>query len=281
MIYASRFLRLTNPFQEGPDVLALQEYLQSQAYYNGSLNGILDAQTHQALVAFQTAHHLQSKGIVDPDTWIALHKGLASSPTDIAVEAAGTHITIDINLHRLYFTSPVLQKDYPVAVGKPSTPSPLGNWTIVQKALNPGGPFGTRWMRLSVPWGGYGIHGTNNPASIGHSRSHGCIRMYNQDVEEIYPLSPLGTPVAIVGKTSTGRVLQTGSRGRDVTNMQVILKKLGYYRGRSDGRFALLTQQAVTRFQTDQGLQADGMSGPRTWLALVKVLDLSRGDLAP
>lgn len=107
-------------------------------------------------------------------------------------------IVIEVEKRRLHFQSDSLVKTYPVAVGKPSTPSPIGNWTIVQKTMNPGGPFGARWMRLSVPWGGYGIHGTNNPKSIGRAVSHGCIRMYNKDVIEIYPLTPIGTPVQIV-----------------------------------------------------------------------------------
>ncbi|MGE5391816.1 MAG: L,D-transpeptidase [Deltaproteobacteria bacterium] len=107
-------------------------------------------------------------------------------------------IIIEVEKRRLHFRSDTLTKTYPVAVGKPSTPTPIGNWTIVQKAMNPGGPFGARWMRLSVPWGGYGIHGTNNPKSIGRAVSHGCVRMYNKDVIEIYPLTPIGTPVTIV-----------------------------------------------------------------------------------
>jgi len=109
-------------------------------------------------------------------------------------------IIIEVEKRQLHFHSDELVKTYPVAVGKPSTPTPLGNWTIVQKAMNPGGPFGARWMRLSVPSGGYGIHGTNNPKSIGKAVSHGCVRMYNNDVIEIYPLTPLGTPVTIVAR---------------------------------------------------------------------------------
>ena len=86
-------------------------------------------------------------------------------------------------------------KSYPVAVGKPSTPTPRGSFKIVNKAVNPGGPFGVRWMGLSKPH--YGIHGTNNPSSIGKAVSHGCIRMYNKDVLELYNIVPIGTPVKI------------------------------------------------------------------------------------
>lgn len=113
-------------------------------------------------------------------------------------------IIIEVKKRRLHFRSNNLNKTYPVAVGKPSTPTPLGNWRIVQKAMNPGGPFGARWMRLSAPQGGYGIHGTNNPKSIGRAVSHGCVRMYNKDVIEIYPLTPIGTPVTIVASLDSG-----------------------------------------------------------------------------
>lgn len=89
-------------------------------------------------------------------------------------------------------------KSFPVAVGKPSTPTPKGTYHIVNKAVNPGGPFGARWLGLSVPSGGYGIHGTNNPASIGNAVSHGCIRMHNNDVIALYNIVPVGTTVQII-----------------------------------------------------------------------------------
>jgi len=88
-------------------------------------------------------------------------------------------------------------KVYDIAVGKPSTPSPRGQFAVVnripnptwygpQKVVAPGAanPLGTRWMGLSAA--GYGIHGTNVPRSIGKAASHGCIRMRNQDVEDLF-----------------------------------------------------------------------------------------------
>lgn len=91
-----------------------------------------------------------------------------------------------------------LLKTYPIAVGKPSTPTPKGDFTIINKAQNPGGPFGSRWLGLSAPNGDYGIHGTNNPSSIGKAVSNGCIRTYNNNIIELYNLVPIGTPVKIV-----------------------------------------------------------------------------------
>lgn len=87
-------------------------------------------------------------------------------------------------------------KVYTVAVGKGSTPTPRGTFRIINKQVNPGGPYGARWLGLSAR--GIGIHGTNMPGSIGGPVSHGCIRMYNKDVIELSNLVPVGTVVKIV-----------------------------------------------------------------------------------
>lgn len=87
-------------------------------------------------------------------------------------------------------------KQYPVAIGKPSTPTPTGSWKIIHKYLW-GEGFGGRFMQLSVPWGTYGIHGTNKPWSIGQNVSNGCVRMYSSDVAELYAIVLHGTPVLI------------------------------------------------------------------------------------
>ena len=99
---------------------------------------------------------------------------------------------------------------YDVAVGKPSTPSPEGEFRVVTRVAHPtyyhagkvvgpgkSNPLGTRWLGLSVA--GYGIHGTNVPQSIGKHASHGCIRMRNRDVEELFELVPVGLTVELLG----------------------------------------------------------------------------------
>lgn len=114
----------------------------------------------------------------------------------IPVSPSPTRIIVSIEAKTLsLYRDGRLVKSYPVATGKPSTPTPRGNFTIVNKQINPGGPFGTRWMGLSIPH--YGIHGTNNPASIGTAASNGCIRMYNEDVNELFNLVSVGTIVNI------------------------------------------------------------------------------------
>lgn len=108
----------------------------------------------------------------------------------IVVNISNYKLTLSIN-GQIY-------KVYPVAVGKPSTPTPRGAFKIINKAIQPGGAFGIRWLGINAPKGGYGIHGTNNPSSIGKSVSNGCIRMYNNDVLELSNLVPIETPVKIV-----------------------------------------------------------------------------------
>lgn len=90
----------------------------------------------------------------------------------------------------------VFEKAYPIAIGKPSTPTPVGTFTIINKAYKPGGPFGERWLGLNKR--GYGIHGTNNPSSIGNAVSNGCVRLHNADIIELYNKVPIGTKVTIV-----------------------------------------------------------------------------------
>jgi L,D-transpeptidase ErfK/SrfK len=88
-----------------------------------------------------------------------------------------------------------LVKRYPIAIGKMLTYTPTGQYVIVNREPNPGGPFGVLWLSLSKA--GYGIHGTNDPSSIGKAVSHGCIRMHNRDVLDLASLVPNGTKVTI------------------------------------------------------------------------------------
>lgn len=108
-------------------------------------------------------------------------------------------IAINTKAHTLtLYRDNKVYKTYKVAVGKASTPTPKGTFKIVNRAVNPGGPFGSRWLGLNAPNGDYGIHGTNNPSSIGKNVSNGCIRMYNRDVIELASIVPIGTIVTII-----------------------------------------------------------------------------------
>lgn len=101
-----------------------------------------------------------------------------------------------------------VKKVYHVAVGKPTTPSPAGEFKIVTKVLNPtyyhpgtvipagpDNPVGTRWIGISQK--SFAIHGTNEPESIGKAASHGCIRMGRGDVEELFAMVEVGDQVEI------------------------------------------------------------------------------------
>ncbi|SHF16263.1 LysM domain-containing protein [Desulfofundulus australicus DSM 11792] len=125
------------------------------------------------------------------------------------INAAGIHLLVNTTLRQLHhFQGDTLVRTYPVAVGKPQTPTPTGDYHVINKILNPGGVLGTRWMGLDIPGGNYGIHGTSNPDSIGKAISNGCIRMYNHHIEELFPRVQIGTPVRIVAGASAAR---TGS----------------------------------------------------------------------
>ena len=109
-----------------------------------------------------------------------------------------TGININTSSRVLYLLSgSKLLGNYPIAVGKPSTPTPSGIYTVVNKIINPGGMLGTRWLGLNIPNGAYGIHGTNSPESIGKAISNGCIRLHNQDIEKFFPNVSVGTEVTI------------------------------------------------------------------------------------
>jgi len=105
-------------------------------------------------------------------------------------------IIVDLSERKLHLLKDdIVVGSYPVGIGKMLTQTPTGEYYIVNKQPNPGGPFGAFWMGLSKPH--YGIHGTNDPSSIGHEVSHGCIRMYNADVLQLSRLVPIGTRVTI------------------------------------------------------------------------------------
>ena len=113
---------------------------------------------------------------------------LAPSPIEIIVNVGAKRLTVYRNGN--------IFREYIVATGKPETPTPIGVFEVVNKEIDPGGPYGTRWLGLSAK--GYGIHGTNNPASIGTAASNGCIRMYNEDIETLFDITVVGTPVRIL-----------------------------------------------------------------------------------
>lgn len=186
----------------------------------------------------------------------------------------GIIIQIDPLHNRLIVLSEgVTWKTYRIALGKPDTPTPVGEWKVIDKHVNWGTGFGTRWIGLNVPWGMYGIHGTNRPGSIGHDASHGCIRMLNRHVEELYRYVKIGTRVVVLGHplreaNMEPRRLAAGDSGSDVQLIQNRLRGAGFYKGSCNGKFGLSTEQALKSYEKANGLPVDGVVGFHDYQAL-------------
>ena len=137
---------------------------------------------------------------------------------EVTVASFKNSIVISRGANRLYlYDGTKLKRTFPVATGQSIYPTPRGRWHIVVKWKNPwwyppvqdswakglkpvppgpSNPLGTRWMGLDAP--GVGIHGTDEPGSIGYSASHGCIRMQVPDAEWLFNEVGVGTTVYIV-----------------------------------------------------------------------------------
>jgi len=200
----------------------------------------------------------------------------SSSPSAEEREADGEELYILVNPHlrELWvMLGEIPLKRYPIALGKPRTPTPVGEFRVINKYRNWGSGFGTRWIGLDVPWGTYGIHGTNRPHTIGTHASHGCIRMFNRHVEEIYEWVEVGTRVVILGHVLRApdldpRDLARGDAGGDVLLVQNRLLHGGYYSGPCHGRFNRATEAAVRAFERDRGLPVDGVIHLHDYIAL-------------
>ncbi|TWH49377.1 L,D-transpeptidase family protein [Sporomusa sp. KB1] len=141
------------------------------------------------------------------------------------IALAGPSITVNLPSRTIeLFADNKVIKEFPIAIGKASTPTPIGTFAIISKDINPAwyppdqpgkvvpsgpdNPLGYRWLGI---WNNYGIHGTNAPESIGDAVSNGCIRMQEVDVEELFELVNCGTPV----KITYDRVkVRTNARGQ-------------------------------------------------------------------
>jgi lipoprotein-anchoring transpeptidase ErfK/SrfK len=117
-----------------------------------------------------------------------------------------------------------LIRTFLVSVGAPNSPSPVGEFQIVNRVANPtyyhpgvviapgsDSPIGPRWVGLSRK--GYGIHGTNEASSIGKARSHGCIRLRNGDITQFFAMVSVGDTVEIRGQRDEQTVQIFGGRG--------------------------------------------------------------------
>ena len=127
----------------------------------------------------------------------------------VGVGPVRSRVVVDVSAKRLTLYRrgrPVLRA--PVAVGSPATPTPLGRYYVNQRLIppDPGGPYGPAAIGISAystvltGWtqgGPIAIHGTNEPWSIGHAVSNGCIRVHNDVLRRLFKVTPAGTPVVI------------------------------------------------------------------------------------
>ncbi len=127
--------------------------------------------------------------------------------------ATNTLIIVDKNSRRVnFYRNCRLVRSMPCAIGKASTQTPSGKYRILEKIQNrpyykdhiPGGdprnPLGKYWLGIG---NGYALHGTNNEGSIGGAVSHGCMRMYNSDIQWLYSQAKVGTTVLIDNGTTS------------------------------------------------------------------------------
>ncbi|MFC7441182.1 SH3 domain-containing protein [Laceyella putida] len=200
--------------------------------------------------------------------------------------AASVDYKIEINkkTNKLYlYKNGSVSKVYPVATGRTNDLTPEGTWPIVVKINKPGwknipgghpdNPLGERWNGLSVRGDRgrtYGIHGTNNPKSIGTHASSGCVRMYNKDVIELYNTIYEGTPVWIHSGASNNKWRgdsRVGLKPKSGT-ATITASNVNARTGPSTGSFVIQTLNKGTR------LPVTGISGD--WYQL----KLSNGRLA-
>lgn len=252
------------------DVSELKVRLFQLGEFYGRFDDLYDQQAQASVRSFQKRVGLAPTGVVDEATWRAL--GAGEDPQPITSSAVRNEPppegerSIVIDTHKLTLTLSVNgqpYKTYPIAVGRSHEGkfTPTGEWRVVHRSTGWGGGFGTRWLGLNVPWGIYGIHGTNKPWSIGRRASAGCIRMHNRHVEELYPLVPMGTPVKIVGLVQPvhfRKEVKPGTSGRDIVLTQLAVKEMGFPFGDADGRYGGKSEQAVRTLQSQFGIPVDG-----------------------
>jgi len=248
------------------DVLELKIRLRDLNYYSGPIDETYDPLCVSSVKEFQRKNWLDPTGIVDRNTWKALAAGIKAPVVRASGPVRQGEVSLLIDTEKLELTVLIdgqPWKTYPVAVGRWNSMTPVGEWKIVDKGYETGGAFGTRWMALDVPWGGYGIHGTNRPWSIGSYASLGCVRMFNEHIEEIFDMIPIGTRVKIVGvrpPLRLDRPLRLGSIGPEVVRLQEALREFGFDAGPLDGRYGPLTESRVRDVKSLFGLSWGGQT---------------------
>lgn len=205
------------------EVLKLRKFLMVMGYLDRAEGYYFDKDLRDAVINYQRDRGLIADGVVGVNTFNKINEDISLKgiyiperiPEFVAEIPKGKWIFINKSSNTLYFLKgETVVNRYNVATGKTEADTPEGKFKIIVKHVNPywggagkyepikGGdpsnPLGKRWMGLSIENGGqYGIHGNAAFNSIGKYISLGCIRMYNEDVEYIYDIIQIGTPVWI------------------------------------------------------------------------------------
>lgn len=202
--------------------------------YDKNNNLIGDVKTYkvsgnESLIEIARKFNLGYNEIVDAnpdlDPFLPGDSAAVKIPTMWILPDAAEHEGIIINLSemRLYYffkqNNLSLIRTFPVGIGYEGTDTPVGNFKIIEKRVNPSwhvpqsirkkrpelpaivppgpnNPLGSHALRLSLS--SYLIHGTNRPWAVGRRVTHGCIRLYPEDIPKLFQLVPNGTKVAIV-----------------------------------------------------------------------------------
>lgn len=163
----------------------------------------------------------------------------AASPHQAPLVREDTRVVINVPSRMLWvYSGNKIVKYFPVGVGRVGFMTPVGHFNVIRKVQDPGwenpykqkgairiapgetNPLGTRWIGFHQKNGGeFGIHGTDNPSSVGKFSSHGCVRMRVPDAEVLFDMVDLGTsvevvyqPVLIRRQNETIRVIVYGDR---------------------------------------------------------------------
>lgn len=194
------------PGARGGDVVELHDALVAarvvgrDALAEDARSRTYGGQTRAAVQSFQSRRGMSADGVAGPDT-------IAALTLKVVIDRSAFTLT-------LYRHGEVVKR-YGIAVGTAEYPTPAGEFQVQSKVVDPtwvppdsewakdakvtkpgpDNPLGTRWMAIN---GTIGIHGTNAPSSIGSAASHGCIRMLMPDVEELFEIVELGTPVTVI-----------------------------------------------------------------------------------
>ena len=173
------------------------------------------------------------------------------------------HVDVEQKMLTLFCGSEIAAR-YPIATGARDTPTPLGVFRINRRFSGEMGGFGTCFLGLNVPWGDYGIHGTNRPESIGTNASHGCIRMRVADAEALYARVPNGTVVVIEcgAYGELGGSLRTLKNGDRSSMVRAVQRKLRALRRRAENAVRcseIEAQRAVDKARKTFSLSANGL----------------------